>query len=54
MNRLDSITLVLMGIGLLPVAHFIDHVLLKYILLLASIVLNLAAIYTNIKEKRKK
>ncbi len=54
MNNVNSITLVLMGIGLLPVAHFMDNLLLKYIVLIASIVLNLAAIVKNIKEKRNK
>ncbi len=42
-----------MGTGLLPVALFIDHVVLSSILLIASIVMNIIAIIKNFKEKRE-
>lgn len=43
----------IMGIGLLPVAYYMDNLLLKSIALLGSIVLNLIAIYKNFKEKNE-
>ncbi len=53
MKKVNSITLMLMGTGLLPVALFIDHVVLSSILLIASIVMNIIAIIKNFKEKRE-
>ena len=43
----------IMGSGLLPVALLIDNILLKSVLLVASIVLNLVAIVKNFKEKNE-
>jgi hypothetical protein len=42
-----------MGIGLLPVAYFIDNLWLKGILALASIILSISAIMRNLKEKKE-
>ncbi len=53
MKNLSSLSLFIMGIGLLPVAHFIDNLLLKSILALGSIVLSIMAIVKNIKEKKE-
>jgi len=49
----DSIALMIMGIGLLPVAMLMSNLLLQGIVLVASIVLNLVAIVKNIREKKK-
>lgn len=43
----------LMGIGLLPIAYFIDNIILKCILATASIILNIIAIVKNLKEKKE-
>lgn len=53
MKKLNSHTLMFMGIGLLPVAYIMDNLLLKSILLLGSIVLNIIAIIKNLKEKNE-
>lgn len=53
MRKLNSISLMIMGIGLLPVAYFIDDLLLKGILAFGSIVLNILAIIKNFKEKKE-
>jgi len=53
MKNLNSISLMIMGSGLLPVALLIDNILLKSVLLVASIVLNLVAIVKNFKEKNE-
>jgi len=53
MKKLDSISLMMMGIGLLPIAHFIGNIYLQLILLSASIVLNLIAIQKSFKEKKQ-
>ncbi len=53
MKRADSITLMLMGTGLVPVALIIDNLLLKCIMLVGSIVLNIVAIVRNFKEKNE-
>ena len=53
MKNLNSISLIIMGIGLLPVALIIDNWILKSILLIASIVLNITAVIKNFKEKKK-
>jgi hypothetical protein len=53
MKKLNSISLMVMGIGLLPVAYFIENLFLKCILLVASIVLNIIAIVKSFKEKRE-
>lgn len=42
-----------MGTGLLPVSMLIDNVVLKSILLIASIALNITAVVKNFKEKEK-
>ena len=52
MKKANSITLMIMGTGLIPVALFIDNLLLKSILLGASIVLNVVAVVKNFKEKK--
>jgi len=53
MKKPDSIALMIMGIGLLPVAMLMSNLLLQGIVLIASIVLNLMAIVKNIKEKKR-
>lgn len=53
MQKLNSISLMIMGTGLLPVALIIDNLYLKGILLIASIVLNIVAIVKNFKEKKE-
>jgi hypothetical protein len=53
MKKLNSISLMIMGSGLLPVAMIIDNLFLKSILLVASIVLNIIAIVKNFKEKKE-
>jgi len=53
MKKLNSISLMIMGVGLLPVSHFIDNLYLKCILLLGCIILNIIAIVKNFKEKRE-
>ncbi|HLA55892.1 MAG TPA: hypothetical protein VK623_07310 [Flavobacterium sp.] len=53
MKKLNSITLMIMGTGLLPVAYILENVFLKCVLLLASIILNIIAIVKNFKEKRE-
>ena len=53
MKKADSITLMLMGIGLLPVALVIENLFLQCILLLASIILNIVAVVRSFKEKKE-
>lgn len=53
MKQLNSISLMIMGTGLLPVAMLMDNLLLQSALLLASIVLNIIAIVKNFKEKKE-
>lgn len=53
MKKPDSIALMIMGIGLMPVAMLMSTLLLKCIVLVASIVLNIMAIIKNFKEKRE-
>lgn len=53
MKKPDSIGLMIMGIGLLPVAMLMTNLVLQGIVLVASIVLNLMAIVKNIREKKK-
>jgi hypothetical protein len=53
MKKTDSISLMLMGIGLLPIALIIGNVYLQLILLFGSIVLNFFAILRSFKEKKK-
>ncbi len=43
----------IMGTGLLPVSLMIDNIILKSLLLIASIVLNITAIVKNFKEKEE-
>ena len=52
MKNLSSISLMIMGIGLLPIAYYIDNVFLKCVFALGSIVLNIMAIVKNLKEKQ--
>lgn len=52
MKKTNSITLMLMGSGLIPIALLIDDLLLKSVFLLASIVLNIIAVVKNFKEKK--
>ena len=52
MKKANSITLMLMGTGLIPVALLLDNLLLKSILLLGSIVLNIVAVVKSFKEKK--
>lgn len=47
-------TLMLMGIGLLPIALLMDNLYLKSILSLGSIVLNITAVIKSFKEKKEK
>ena len=54
MKKIDSITLMLMGTGLIPVAYFIDNLILKSILLVASIIMNIVAVIKNFREKRER
>lgn len=42
----------IMGTGLIPVALFLDNMLLKSILLVASIIMNIVAVVKNFKEKK--
>lgn len=44
----------IMGMLLLPLAYFIDNLLAKSILAIASIVLNIIAIVRSFKEKKKR
>jgi hypothetical protein len=53
MKKLGSISLMVMGAGLVPVAMLMDSLLLKAPLLLGSIVLSMMAIVRNIKEKKE-
>ncbi|HEX8562528.1 MAG TPA: hypothetical protein VF676_06060 [Flavobacterium sp.] len=53
MKKVNSITLMLMGTGFLPLALLMDNLYLKSILLVASIVMNIIAIIKNFKEKRE-
>ena len=53
MKKLSSISLMLMGAGLLPVALLMHSLWLQAPILLASIVLSLMAIFRNIKEKKE-
>jgi len=52
MKKVNSMTLMIMGTGLIPVALLIDNLLLKSILLVASIVMNIVAVVKNFKEKK--
>lgn len=52
MKKADSITLMLMGMGLIPVALLMENDYLQAILLIASMVLNIVAVYRNFKEKK--
>lgn len=42
-----------MGSGFIPIALLIDNLYLKSILLVASIVMNIIAIFKNFKEKKE-
>ena len=53
MKKLSSISLMVMGTGLLPVALVMSNWILKSVLLLASIVLNITAVVRNFKEKKE-
>ena len=53
MRKVNSITLMLMGSGLIPVALLIDNLFLKSVLLVASIVLNIIAVIKNFREKKQ-
>ena len=53
-KKVNSISLMLMGIGLLPLAYFIEDVYLQSFVLVASIVLNIMAIIRSFKEKNEK
>jgi hypothetical protein len=54
MKKVSSISLMIMGTGLLPVALLMDNIILKSILLIGSIVLNIAAVVKNFREKKEK
>lgn len=54
MKKPNSITLMLMGIGLLPIALLMDNLYLKSILSVGSIVLNITAVIQSFKEKKEK
>lgn len=54
MKKPDSITLMLMGTGLIPVALIMGNIVLKSILLVASIIMNILAVVRNFREKQKK
>ena len=53
MKKASSIELMIMGTALLPLAYFIDNLLAKSILAIASIVLNIIAVVKSFKEKEK-
>jgi hypothetical protein len=53
MKKPNSIGLMIMGIGLLPVAMLMSTPLLQSIVALASIVLSIIAIIKNIREKKR-
>ncbi|CAM3408247.1 hypothetical protein FLLO111716_08650 [Flavobacterium longum] len=53
MKKPDSIGLMIMGIGLLPVALLMSSLWLQAIVLVASMVLNILAIARSFKEKKK-
>ena len=53
MNKVNSISLMVMGIGFLILALLLDNVYVKSVVLLASIVLNVIAIFRNFKEKKE-
>lgn len=53
MKKPDSIGLMIMGIGLLPVALLMSSLWLQAIVLVASMVLNILAIAQSFKEKKK-
>jgi hypothetical protein len=53
MKKPNSITLAIMGVGLLPLAHFTHNEVLKAVLAVASIVLSIMAIVRNFQEKKK-
>ncbi|HEX9979674.1 MAG TPA: hypothetical protein VGB50_03820 [Flavobacterium sp.] len=54
MKKLNSVSLVLMGVGLLPVAHIIRNPFQKSILLIACIILNLIGIAKVLKERKER
>ncbi|WP_290839675.1 hypothetical protein [Flavobacterium sp.] len=53
MQKLSSVSLMIMGTGFLPLALLIENVLLQAFVLLISMVLNIMAIVRNLKEKRE-
>jgi hypothetical protein len=53
MEKLNSISLLIMGTGFLPLAMIMDNMVLKCLALLVSIVLNIMAIVRNFREKRE-
>ncbi|MBD3583376.1 hypothetical protein [Flavobacterium selenitireducens] len=53
MQKLNSISLLVMGTGFLPLAMVMENMFLKCAALLISIVLNIIAIVRNFKEKRE-
>lgn len=54
MKKATSIEFMIMGTCLIPLALAIDYKPAKYILLVASIVLNIIAVVKSFKEKYKK
>ena len=53
MKNLSSISLLIMGIGLLPIAYYTNNVFLKCVFALASIILSIVAAVRSFKEKNE-
>lgn len=54
MKRASSIELMIMGTALIPLAMYVDNMLAKSVVLVASIVLNVMAVVKSFREKNKK
>ena len=54
MKKASSIELMIMGTALIPLAMYVDNMIAKSVVLVASIVLNIVAVVKSFREKNKK
>jgi hypothetical protein len=52
MKKANSILLIVFGIGLLLIGKLIDHLYLKYSILIASIAISIYAVIKSFEEKK--
>lgn len=54
MKKASSIELMIMGTALIPLAMYVDNMIAKSVVLVASIVLNIVAVVKSLGRKTKK